>query len=234
VNKRIDKDAVTVQHYTPPWLLEPIERYAREIGFEGIELDPATSNDNWTNAKRFFTGADAENNGLMLPWTGEWGEEAFVFCNPPYGRELRAWVEKIAHEAAVGHATIVTLLPGQRFEQRYWQQCLMNAETLCCRVAITGRVDFYARSCKKCLELESAHNHKDKGCAFEWSGLYAEGLGNPFGSFLYLLGLGHNSNAARRIFREVGHVEKLEWSEPFNPPAGSRRFKKGLARPVKK
>lgn len=58
------------------------------------------------NAKcsRYFT---PEVNGLSVPWTGE-----RCFMNPPYGREIVAWVAKARREAERG-ALVVGLLPAR-------------------------------------------------------------------------------------------------------------------------
>lgn len=68
----------------------------REFGFT---LDPCATPQNAKCAK-FYT---KEQDGLAQSWQGE-----RVFCNPPYGRDLRKWVEK-AHREAMG-ALIVMLI----------------------------------------------------------------------------------------------------------------------------
>lgn len=70
---------------TPPWLLEKV----REIFGRPIALDPCTNPDNPTGAASFYT---KKENGLLLPW------EPFTFVNPPYGRELPTWVDKVIEE----------------------------------------------------------------------------------------------------------------------------------------
>lgn len=65
-----------------------------------------------TNAKcrRFFT---KRQNGLEQ----DWGRHR-VFCNPPYGREMRAWAGK-CYEAACGGALVV-LLAHARTDTRWF------------------------------------------------------------------------------------------------------------------
>ena len=48
-----------------------------------------------------------EENGLMQDWSNE-----IVFCNPPYGREIKKWVKK-CHEEAKKGAEIVLLIPAR-------------------------------------------------------------------------------------------------------------------------
>jgi len=66
-------------------------------------LDPASSDDNALCRKHYTV----RENGLEQSWAGE-----TVFCNPPYGRALPAWIEKCAREAVNG-ATVVMLIPAR-------------------------------------------------------------------------------------------------------------------------
>lgn len=58
-------------------------------------LDPCANKGN-AKCRRFFTAAE---DGLSK----DWGKER-VFMNPPYGREIGAWVKK-AYETATGGAS---------------------------------------------------------------------------------------------------------------------------------
>lgn len=64
-------------------------------------LDPCATAVN-AKCSRYFTEA---MNGLAQSWIGE-----RVFMNPPYGREVAAWVAKARREASAG-ALVVGLLP---------------------------------------------------------------------------------------------------------------------------
>ncbi len=142
----VDKACKSIEFYTPERILERVRAY-----FGGqIDLDPATADSNPTKARRFFT---AKDDGLSHDWSGY---NAFV--NPPYGREIRKWVAKIGEEAACA-VPLVALLPGQRFEQAYWQTNLFRPE-LSALVAVRSRVSFIAADGKPAK-------------------------GNPYGSFLY-------------------------------------------------
>ena len=59
-----------------------------------------------TNAKcaKFFT---PEDDGLAQDWSGH-----SVFCNPPYGRKIAAWVMKCHDEAQKG-TKVVMLIPSR-------------------------------------------------------------------------------------------------------------------------
>lgn len=65
----------------------------------GFTLDPCSTHENAKCAKH-YTKAE---NGLAQDWSGE-----TVFCNPPYGRAIAAWVKKCADESK--HANVVMLI----------------------------------------------------------------------------------------------------------------------------
>lgn len=71
----------------------------REFGFT---LDPCATPQNAKCAK-FYT---KEQDGLAQSWQGE-----RVFCNPPYGRDLRKWVEKAHREARGGRSLLCSFPP---------------------------------------------------------------------------------------------------------------------------
>jgi len=49
-----------------------------------------------------------QENGLMQDWSGH-----IVFCNPPYGRKIAAWVEKCYTESRKENTKVVMLLPAR-------------------------------------------------------------------------------------------------------------------------
>jgi hypothetical protein len=141
---------------TPEHVLERARVY-----FSGpIPFDPATGPENPTRALRFCTGgldgppapaqaglfldnspadtlALARACGLATPW--DWP----TWVNPPYGSELRAWLEKITVEAARG-TEIVALLPASRWETGYFQLAWTGANALCLprgRLAFVSAID---------------------------------------------------------------------------------------------
>lgn len=69
-------------------------------------LDPCATPKN-AKCTRYFTRQD---DGLVQSWDGE-----RVFMNPPYGREIGAWVKK----ASEARALVVCLLPA-RTDTRWW------------------------------------------------------------------------------------------------------------------
>jgi phage N-6-adenine-methyltransferase len=112
-----ERESKKADWYTPQYLLSAPRAY-----FGGtIPLDPCTSADNPTAAKRFYT---KETNGLERDWSRHDG----VFVNPPYGKKFgfHAFIEKIHLEAEKG-LPIWALLPcGARFSTKYWQEHILN------------------------------------------------------------------------------------------------------------
>jgi phage N-6-adenine-methyltransferase len=82
------------------------------------------------NAKcaRYFTPSD---DGL----TREWGAET-VWVNPPYGKQIAAWMRK-AHDAAQRGATVTLLVPA-RTDSAWWHDYAARGEIRFLR----GRVKF--------------------------------------------------------------------------------------------
>lgn len=78
-------------------------------------LDACASPDN-ACLPRFYTERD---EGLMRSWQGE-----RVWCNPPYGGQIRRWMEKCWTEAR--HALVVALVPS-RTDTAWWHDYAMEA-----------------------------------------------------------------------------------------------------------
>lgn len=70
--------------------------------------------------KQFYT---PETDGLTAPWNIGGGS---VFCNPPYGRALGAWVRKAYEEAQAG-TTVVLLIPA-RTDTAYFHDYIYTSE----------------------------------------------------------------------------------------------------------
>lgn len=68
---------------------------------------------------KFYT---PETNGLTNSWDVPHGEA--VFCNPPYGKELKFWVQKAYEEAQKG-TKIVLLIPACT-DTAYFQDYIYN------------------------------------------------------------------------------------------------------------
>jgi len=92
-----------------------------------FDLDAAATPQN-TKCDRFYT---KEDNALTQRWEGN------VWCNPPYGREIGAFVRKAYREAELG-ALVVMLLPA-RTDTRWWHDYIMKAREI---YFVKGRLKF--------------------------------------------------------------------------------------------
>lgn len=76
-----------------------------ELNLEfNFTLDPCCNSDN-KKCEKFFT---KEDNGLVQDWSGN-----IVFCNPPYGREIKHWVKKCSEESKKPNTKVVMLIPAR-------------------------------------------------------------------------------------------------------------------------
>lgn len=91
-------------------------------------LDPCATPQN-AKCRKFFT---ADDNGLLLDWSND-----VVFCNPPYGRVIKDWVEKAYHEVEKG-ATVVLLIPA-RTDTSYFHKFIYKKHEI---RFIAGRLHF--------------------------------------------------------------------------------------------
>jgi site-specific DNA-methyltransferase (adenine-specific) len=64
-------------------------------------LDPCATKKN-AKCKKFFT---KKEDGLKQDWSGE-----TVFCNPPYGKEIKHWVRKAAIQSNHLNTLVVMLI----------------------------------------------------------------------------------------------------------------------------
>lgn len=81
----------------------------------GFTLDPCCSSET-AKCPKFFT---KEHNGLLQDWTKD-----TVFMNPPYGRQISAWMKK-AYETSLGGGRVVCLVPA-RTDTAWWHEYAMR------------------------------------------------------------------------------------------------------------
>jgi len=92
----------TPEHYTPATIYLAAIRCMGEI-----DLDPCSNSAEDPNvpAAKHYT---EEDDGLSKPWLGR------VYMNPPYGRSIQLWVEKLRDEYQAGNtAEAIALLPAR-------------------------------------------------------------------------------------------------------------------------
>lgn len=94
-------------------------------------LDPCADAYNHKCSK-YYT---KEQDGLIRSWRGE-----TVFCNPPYGRELKYWVNKALSEAN-DQSTIVVMLIPARTDTLWFHNYIYQNPTVEVRF-IKGRLRF--------------------------------------------------------------------------------------------
>jgi phage N-6-adenine-methyltransferase len=113
----------------------------------------SSKSDQWETPQAFFDALDTEflfdidvcalpenakcemyytpsEDGLSMEWCGT------CWMNPPYGRQIAAWVKK-AYESAKKGATVVCLLPA-RTDTAWWHDYCMKGEVRFLR----GRLNF--------------------------------------------------------------------------------------------
>lgn len=96
------REVTTDSWITPQWVFNR---------FGPFDLDPcACEPQPWPTAARMLTVRD---NGLMAPWHG------YVWCNPPYGRELGLWLNRLALHGD-GMALVFARTETRAFAENVW------------------------------------------------------------------------------------------------------------------
>ena len=106
---------------TPQWLFDKLND---EFHFT---LDVCANVGN-AKCKTFFS---KEQDGLQQQWNG------VVWCNPPYGRQIKHWVKKASETADNGN-TVVMLIPARTDTEWFHEYVYGKAEIR----FIRGRVKF--------------------------------------------------------------------------------------------
>lgn len=104
----------------------PLDLFIRLNDLFGFTLDAASSDGNALCVQHYTVADDA----LSQPWDG------VVWCNPPYGRGIGAWVSRARSESERG-TTVVLLVPA-RTDAR-WFGDMWHASAL---VFVRGRLKF--------------------------------------------------------------------------------------------
>lgn len=92
-------------------------------------LDPCATPEN-AKCERYFT---KEQDGLKQNWVG-----AKVFCNPPYGSEIKKWVRKCYEESRKPNTVVVMLIPA-RTDTTYFHDYIYHKAEL---RFVRGRLKF--------------------------------------------------------------------------------------------
>ena len=94
-----------------------------------FDLDPCATHEN-AKCPIYFT---EEEDGLSKDWQGY-----RVFCNPPYGRAIGAWVKKCYEESLKPNTLVVMLIPA-RTDTSYFHDYIYHKAEL---RFIRGRLRF--------------------------------------------------------------------------------------------
>jgi phage N-6-adenine-methyltransferase len=95
----------------------------------GFNLDPCAS-PSTAKCSKYYT---EEDDGLAQDWGGH-----TVFCNPPYGRGIKKWIQKAYYESLKPNTKVVLLIPS-RTDTIYWHDYVMRAKEI---RFVRGRLKF--------------------------------------------------------------------------------------------
>lgn len=102
--------SVSDEWFTPKWVVDLVLAVLGEV-----DLDPCSNSKESPNvpAKHLFT---QEDDGLARPWFGR------VYMNPPYGRELANWTDKLATEFEAGRVKEAIALVPSRTDTEWFRR----------------------------------------------------------------------------------------------------------------
>ncbi len=112
------------------WRTPPRLFYALNSIFK-FALDAAASEDN-ALCPAFYTEKD---DSLTQPWTVDLGR--YVWCNPPYGRDIYRWIDKAISESRRGSRIMMLVFAST--ETRWFRMAAENAYRI---IFLTGRLKF--------------------------------------------------------------------------------------------
>lgn len=95
----------------------------------GFNLDPCASDENH-KCDRYFT---RDTDGLNKEWGGS------VFVNPPYGREIGAWVKKSYESFCSGKCDYVVMLIPARTDTKWFHDYIYHTAEI---RFVKGRLKF--------------------------------------------------------------------------------------------
>jgi hypothetical protein len=105
---RVMGSSESPEWYTPPRI---VERVVAAMG--EIDLDPSWHPESPVQARITYT---ANINGLAQRWAGR------VYLNPPYGREIDAWVAKLVEEYDAGAVNEAIALVPARVDTEWFRR----------------------------------------------------------------------------------------------------------------
>lgn len=118
----------TPEWYTPRIIIDSVLEL-----FGKIDLDPCSNGKGDAANVPATEHYTREDNGLARAWHGK------VYMNPPYGREVAQWVEKVTAEYQAGNISEAVILIAARTDTR-WFNLLTKTGAVWC--AVEGRLLF--------------------------------------------------------------------------------------------
>lgn len=114
------------EHYTPAAIVDAVIDVLGEI-----DLDPCSNSKDTPNVPALYHYT-VEDDGLSLPWVGK------VYMNPPYGRSIGEWVNKLTESLDTGVTEAIALVPA-RVDTQWWNALTARYSMVC---FISGRLTF--------------------------------------------------------------------------------------------
>jgi hypothetical protein len=130
IKMSIHYSSATPEHYTPEHILSLVSDVMGTI-----DLDPCSNSKEEPNvpAIEHYT---IDDDGLSLTWKGS------VFMNPPYGREIGGWIEKLCAEYESGNVTEAIALVPARVDTAWWNKLTATERTYAVVCFVRGRLTF--------------------------------------------------------------------------------------------
>ncbi|MFA7121436.1 MAG: DNA N-6-adenine-methyltransferase [Bacilli bacterium] len=113
--------------YTPPEIVEAV----RDLFGGRIDLDPCSNSHEAPNVPA-LAHLTRDDDGLSRPWSGR------VYLNPPYGKGIGPWIEKVREEYEAGRVTAAVVLVKAATDTRWFR--VLSERFPRCEVA--GRLKF--------------------------------------------------------------------------------------------
>jgi hypothetical protein len=113
----------TFSSLSEEWITPPHILAVAEMVLGDIDLDPCADDAHTIPARVHYT---RERDGLSQPWFGR------VYMNPPYGKQIRVWVERICSAYETGEieegVALVCVRPDTRWSRRLdsYPRCFLH------------------------------------------------------------------------------------------------------------
>lgn len=114
---------------TPAEVFDPVNQVVQ------FDLDACATN---LDAARVDPFIDPKTDALRVRWA-DYGRR--VWCNPPYGRDIRYWFEKAARACLEG-CELVVLLAYANTDTAYWREYVARHPMVWSVIFLTPRVKF--------------------------------------------------------------------------------------------